>query len=216
MATGVGGRTEKKKIRTQVFRVPVRARCPQAVCRPHGGCSVPTICALTAREVGMTGRRAPLVVTGMAVAPPSGAWEPQTGSPAAFQPPSTRTTWPAGAPDSPILRPPREATASTRPTRPTRRPTLLSTTTSATPRTTTRGGGSRKGSHGPRRTATRRATPASRTTALGPTAAAPRRAASSGPRPVGPQRPRTPQTPRVSRAPSTAPPAASPPAPGLL
>ena len=99
-------------------------------------------------------------------------------------------------------------------TRATRRPTLSSTTTSATPPITTPGAASRRASLGPRPTATQRATRASRTTPPSPTAAAPSRAASSGPRPVGPQRPRTPRTPRASRAPSTAPPAASPRAPG--
>lgn len=113
-----------------------------------------------------------------------------------------------------VLCPPREATANTRLTRATRRPTLSSTTTSATPPITTPGAASRRASLGPRPTATRRATRASRTTPLSPTAAAPSRAASSGPRPVGPQRPRTLRTPRASRAPSTVPPAASPPAPG--
>lgn len=99
-------------------------------------------------------------------------------------------------------------------TRATRRPILSSTTTSATPPITTPGAASRRASLGPRPTATRRVTRASRTTPPSPTAAAPSRAASSGPRPVGPQRPRTPRTPRASRAPSTVPPAASPPAPG--
>ena len=120
-----------------------------------------------------------------------------------------------GVADTPsVLCPPREATASTRLTRATRRPTLSSTTTSATPPITTPGAASRRASLGPRPTATRRATRASRTTPPSPTAAAPSRAASSGPRPVGPQRPRTPRTPPASRAPSTAPPAASPRAPG--
>lgn len=120
------------------------------------------------------------------------------------------------ATDTLILCPPREATASMRSTQATRRPTLSSTTTSATPRITTPGDASRRGSRGPRPTATRRATRATRTTPPSPTAAAPSRAASSGPRPVGPQRPKTPRTPRVSRAPSTVPLAAWPPAPGLL
>lgn len=107
----------------------------------------------------------------------------------------------------------RAATASTRWTPATRKPTPSSTTTSATRLTTTRGGGSRRASRGRRRTATPRATRGSPTTRPCPTAPPRSRAASSVPKPAGLPPPRPPATPPASPVPSTARPAAWLPAP---
>lgn len=125
----------------------------------------------------------------------------------------------------------RAATASTRSTPTDRRPTLSSTTTSATPLTTTPGGASRKAYPGHRPTATPSPSRATRSTAPrrrcllylhchhssvrpAPSLSRPRvnprvRAACSGPKAAGlPPPPSRAPTPPASTAPSTGPPAA--------